>query len=133
VGSGDDAVTPSDDVREGTVVVLRYGDRLVPGVVIEDRGPLGVGGGHVFRIRLNAESLDAADFELSTDRLLTPREIAVLRAFTEGEPVREIALELKVSPNTVDQLLTRIRKKLGVESDEEATTLAERNTPALAD
>lgn len=39
-------------LRVGTRVSLRFGRRSVRGTIIEDRGPLGVGGRRLWRVRL---------------------------------------------------------------------------------
>lgn len=59
---------------------------------------------------------------------LTPRELDVLRRLTEPMSVREIALDLYVSPNTVKTQIRSIYRKLGVASRGDAVGRA----PALA-
>ena len=49
-------------------------------------------------------------------RLLTPRELSIVRAVALGESTREAATRLKVSPHTVQGGLQRIYLKLGFAS-----------------
>ena len=51
--------------RVGAKVTLTFGGREVVATVIEDRGPLGVGGRKLLRVRLDiGEGVEPVEFEL---------------------------------------------------------------------
>ena len=50
-------------------VEFTFGTRRVKGFVEEDRGPLGVGGRRIYRVRLDMDPYDSMYFELSEDDL----------------------------------------------------------------
>ena len=58
---------------------------------------------------------------------LTPRELEVLRALTEGLSSREISDRLSIAPNTLRTHVQNVMGKLGVHSKLEAVTFALRN------
>jgi hypothetical protein len=49
----------------GSKVRLRFGGRQVVGTVVEDRGPIGVGGRRLVRVRLEVDG-QQIEFELPT-------------------------------------------------------------------
>jgi hypothetical protein len=54
----------------GKAVVLHVGGRQIPALVVEDRGPLGVGGERVVRIRVDsAEGEEPDEFEVRVSAL----------------------------------------------------------------
>jgi two-component system nitrate/nitrite response regulator NarL len=57
---------------------------------------------------------------------LTPRELQVLRLLAEGHPNKAVAVELRVSENTVKFHVNAILGKLGAQSRTEAVTRAAR-------
>ena len=59
----------------------------------------------------------------SSDQLLTPREIEVLRMIAEGLGNKEIASKLKISDHTVKFHISSIFAKLGASNRAEAVTL----------
>ena len=63
--------------------------------------------------------------------ILTPRETEVLRLIADGRAVKEIALELDLSPKTVYSFRANILRKLALETDSELTRYALRE--GLAD
>jgi DNA-binding NarL/FixJ family response regulator len=58
------------------------------------------------------------------ERLLSPREIQVLRLTAQGKTNRAIALDLKISEKTVEKHLDSIYRKLHVRSRTEAAVVA---------
>ena len=56
------------EIRVGTPVQFRYGVEDVCGVVMEDRGPIGVGGRRLFLIRFTAEPGYESEIELPADQ-----------------------------------------------------------------
>lgn len=63
----------SDRIRMGRTVRFRFGIRRIEGVVVEDRGPLGIGGRRLYRVEFLVEpcadspsyiELPAEDLEL---------------------------------------------------------------------
>lgn len=62
--------------------------------------------------------------EISTGAVLSPRELAVLRALMNTASVAEIAAEAVVSVNTVKSQLRSIYRKLGARNREEAIAIA---------
>mgnify|MGYP001612194702 CR=1 FL=1 len=51
--------------KVGSRVMVTFGGKEVAAIVIEDRGPLGVGGRRLLRVRLDfADEGDAIEFEL---------------------------------------------------------------------
>ncbi len=71
-----------------------------------------------------APDLAAARRRSSTDRLLTPREVEVLRLVARGASNKVIARELVLSERTVDRHVSNIFVKLGVASRAAATAYA---------
>ncbi len=67
-----------------------------------------------------------APFEPSDDGwgLLTPRERLVLEAVAQGRTNRQIALELDVSPKTVDTHRSNLMRKLGLHDAQAVTRFA---------
>jgi DNA-binding NarL/FixJ family response regulator len=59
----------------------------------------------------------------SSDQILTPREIAVLRMIADGLGNKEIASKLKISDHTVKFHISSIFAKLGAANRAEAVTL----------
>jgi len=59
----------------------------------------------------------------SSDQILTPREIEVLRMIAEGLGNKEIASKLKISDHTVKFHISSIFAKLGAANRAEAVTL----------
>jgi DNA-binding NarL/FixJ family response regulator len=62
--------------------------------------------------------------EATGDRLLTAREVQVLRLVARGSTNRSIGAELGVSERTVDRHVSNIFAKLGVSSRAAATAFA---------
>jgi DNA-binding NarL/FixJ family response regulator len=60
-------------------------------------------------------------------QLLTERQMVVLRLVAEGLSDKEIALELKISPDTARKHVRAIRERMGVRSRTEAAILAMRS------
>ena len=69
---------------------------------------------------VDAESQPELD---SSDQILTPREIAVLRMIADGLGNKEIASKLKISDHTVKFHISSIFAKLGAANRAEAVTL----------
>jgi predicted ATPase/DNA-binding CsgD family transcriptional regulator len=63
---------------------------------------------------------------LSPTQGLTPRELDVLRLLVAGQPDREIAAALRVSPRTVQTHVASLFAKFGVDSRVEVTAIAVR-------
>ena len=61
----------------GSQVRVHIGSSIMNAEVIEDRGPLGVKGEHVFRVRLTGEYPEPVEWELSS-------------SFLEPSPAREL-------------------------------------------
>ena len=59
--------------RVGDWISFRYGPRQVWAQVIEDRGPLGVNGRRLYRVRMDQESGESVAFEVTEDDL-TPAQ-----------------------------------------------------------
>ncbi|REJ86347.1 MAG: hypothetical protein DWQ34_03885 [Planctomycetota bacterium] len=55
-------------------VAFTFGMRRVKGFVVEDRGPLGVGGRRIYRVRLDMDPFDSMYFELPEDDLVEAPE-----------------------------------------------------------
>jgi DNA-binding NarL/FixJ family response regulator len=53
-------------------------------------------------------------FRRMGEKVLTPRELAVVRLLSQGLSVKECAKHLRISPNTVDNHKSRLMKKLGL-------------------
>jgi DNA-binding NarL/FixJ family response regulator len=62
------------------------------------------------------------------DKLLTSREIEILKLLADGKPSKEIALLLNLSIKTVDACKRRLMKKLGVQSIAELVKYAIRES-----
>jgi hypothetical protein len=50
--------------RVGDVVAFLYGPQKVPGEIVEDRGPLGVYGRRIYRVRIDRGQDDTTTFEI---------------------------------------------------------------------
>ena len=48
----------------GAKVTVQFGGRDVEAEVIEHRGPIGVGGRHLLRVRVQVDEANAVEFEL---------------------------------------------------------------------
>jgi DNA-binding NarL/FixJ family response regulator len=57
---------------------------------------------------------------------LTPRELQILRSAERGESVKQTALGLGISPKTVENLQSRLFRKLGARNRSHAVVLAHR-------
>lgn len=77
---------------------------------MEDRLLLGI-------VDRNSDQTDPVD-------QLTDRELQVLSLIGDGKAIRTIALELKLSPKTIESHRTRIRNKLNLDSAEELSQFA---------
>ena len=62
--------------------------------------------------------------ETTGDRLLTAREVQVLRLVARGSTNRSIGVELGLSERTIDRHVSNIFAKLGVSSRAAATAFA---------
>ncbi|MBN1803924.1 MAG: response regulator transcription factor [Sedimentisphaerales bacterium] len=67
------------------------------------------------------------------DKLLTGREIEILKLLADGKPSKEIALLLNLSIKTVDACRRRIMRKLGVQSIAELVKYAIRESLTFLD
>jgi hypothetical protein len=56
----------------GDVVAFLYGPQKVPGEILEDRGPLGLYGHRIYRVRLDRGQEDAATLEVPESNILGP-------------------------------------------------------------
>jgi len=67
----DDNTEPTEPkYRSGQKVLVPFGLQIVPAVVTEVRGPFGIGGSFLCRVRLEGtDEADRADFELREDAL----------------------------------------------------------------
>ncbi|MBY9076138.1 LuxR C-terminal-related transcriptional regulator [Nocardioides sp. WL0053] len=76
--------------------------------------------------RADVKALDGPDRgrEAAADRLLTGRELQVLRLVARGLTNRSVGVELGLSERTVDRHVSNIFAKLGVSSRAAATALA---------
>jgi hypothetical protein len=97
-----DTATPSSRFRVGDWVSFLYGPRKVRAQVIEDRGPLGVHGRRIYRVRVDVEDgesarleqleedLESAEAPESTNPLLntTLEHLRQGRQFTKISPER---------------------------------------------
>ncbi|MEW6582962.1 MAG: HDOD domain-containing protein [Actinomycetota bacterium] len=72
------------------------------------------------------ESVAAGEMGVPPPPGLTPREVAVLRGLSAGLSVKEVALKLELSPNTVNYYLHRVYRVLGVSGQTQAVLVAER-------
>jgi DNA-binding NarL/FixJ family response regulator len=100
----------------GTVRAARAGEMLLPRSVI------------MAIARRLAETRDHDQDTASTpDERLTPRELEVLRALTEGLSTPEICASLAITPNTLRTHVQNIMGKLHVHSKLEAVAFALRH------
>jgi hypothetical protein len=60
---------PAPRFRVGDWVSFLYGRRRVQAQIIEDRGPLGVNGRRIYRVRLDLEDAESTSFEVSEEDL----------------------------------------------------------------
>ena len=58
--------------RVGDVVAFLYGPQKVPGEIVEDRGPLGVYGHRIYRVRIDREQEDTRTLEVLEDNIEGP-------------------------------------------------------------
>jgi putative nucleotidyltransferase with HDIG domain len=72
------------------------------------------------------EAVAAGEMGVPPPPGLTPREVAVLRGLSAGLAVKEVALKLELSPNTVNYYLHRVYPALGVSGQTQAVLVAER-------
>jgi len=62
--------TPAKPFRVGAIVIVRLGSTRLRARIIEDRGPIGVGGRRLFRVQPLSGSDDAGQsFEVPADQL----------------------------------------------------------------
>ncbi len=73
--------------RVGDWVSLLYGPQRVLAEVVEDRGPLGVRGGRLYRIRPNLDHEESATFEVPED------DLEAARSPEAANPLLKVALE----------------------------------------
>jgi hypothetical protein len=68
------AKKPESKVRVGKEVGVRLGGRVLPALVVEDRGNLGPGGTQVVRVELSTKDAESdrepRQFEVSVDALV---------------------------------------------------------------
>lgn len=69
--------------------------------------------------RKRRDSHSAADRSLAPERLLSPRELSVLRLLAAGKTATDIAAELSLAPKTVYSHKRNISSKLGISSGRE--------------
>jgi DNA-binding CsgD family transcriptional regulator len=87
--------------------------------------------------RLLAEAARQGSTRRSAQLYLTPRERSILRSAERGESVKQTARSLGISPKTVENLQSRLFRKLGARNRAHAVVLAHRagllsETEALA-
>lgn len=56
----------------GDVVAFLYGPQKVPGEIVEDRGPLGVYGHRIYRVRIDQGQEDATTLEVAEENIEGP-------------------------------------------------------------
>lgn len=66
--------TKKPKFRVGDKVAFTFGTRRVKGVIVEDRGPLGVGGRRIYGVRLDMDPYDPMFFELPEEELELSQE-----------------------------------------------------------
>src|SRR4051794_31653080 len=79
--------TTSARFKVGDWVSFQFGARRATAQIIEDRGPLGVNGERIYRIRLDRDSTEPDEFELREAQLepaSLPDKSAVLKYLKEG-------------------------------------------------
>ncbi len=81
--------------RVGELVRFRHGPRTGEAEIIEDRGPLGVGGQRIYRIRLESAYGEPDMFEVSEDHI-------ELASFTDAELVQR---RIESDRNVIQHLL----------------------------
>jgi PAS domain S-box-containing protein len=110
------------EVTDAEVVLLdKFGDRLSVEVTSV---PL-VEGGHV--VGVFGQARQEAPAPDRTHPALTPRQTEVLGLLEQGHSTRQIAAELKLSPETVRNHVRGILHALGVHSRLEAVAVARRD------
>jgi putative nucleotidyltransferase with HDIG domain len=72
------------------------------------------------------ERVTAGELGVAPPPGITPRELAVLRGLSAGLSVKEVALKLGLSPNTVNYYLHRVYRTLEVSGQTQAVLVAER-------
>ena len=72
--------------RVGDWVMLEFGVRPAFALIIEDRGPLGVNGRHLYRIRLERSYTEPDYFELAEEDMekVVPDKAAVMQYLKQG-------------------------------------------------
>jgi hypothetical protein len=60
--------------KVGTPISVRFGSQLVPGTIIEDRGPLGVGGRRLYRVEVSIVPGETDSFDMPEDDLIFHEE-----------------------------------------------------------
>ncbi len=64
-------------IRVGDTVRFRFGEAIANGVVREDRGPLGVGGRHLYLIQFSTEPYYSSSIELPADEIeVVPEKVS---------------------------------------------------------
>jgi hypothetical protein len=63
-------------VKVGDIVRFRFGPTVATGKVIEDRGPLGVEGRQLYRIRYTLDPEFTSEIELTADKFEVVRDQA---------------------------------------------------------
>lgn len=69
--------------------------------------------GHLSDLSIEREAREATEQRL---RQLTPRELQVFRALVEGRSNKQIAIELEISPRTVEIFRAKVMDKMQAES-----------------
>lgn len=91
-----------------------------------------VAGGDTALTRAQTASLvDALQTSTQDSLELTPRELDILRSIDRGESVKQTGRALGISPKTVENLQSRLFRKLGVRN--RAQAVARAHTLALLD
>ena len=60
---------PKANYRKGDLVQFQWGIRFVQGVVMEDRGPIGVKGRHLYRVEFRPQSESIFQVELPAEEM----------------------------------------------------------------
>lgn len=107
-------VGPAEDVAAGwaetSVAVVRFTDCVSIGAILE-------------ACRLRSRSEQPTGPEVG-HRMLTRREVDVLRAIADGLSAKQVALALDISQKSVDNHKQRIFAKLGVQSQAHAVAVS---------
>jgi hypothetical protein len=62
--------------RAGDSVTFLFGPQKVAGEIVEDRGPLGVYGRRLYRVRIKRPDEDETTFEIPEEDIESPEELA---------------------------------------------------------